>query len=59
MIDVDSVQYGQERSEDAVNESAQQVAFADKVLLNKVDACSEPHLQAVEQEIRGFERRIE
>jgi len=33
-------QLTRERAKDAVNESAQQVAFADKVLLNKVDACT-------------------
>ena len=41
-----------------MNESAQQVAFADKVLLNKVDACTEQQLEEVEQEIRALDRRF-
>jgi len=40
------------RSDGAVNESAQQVAFADKLLLNKVNLATEAHLQLVETEIR-------
>jgi G3E family GTPase len=46
-------QLTRERSEGAVNESAQQVAFADKVFLNKVDAASPEKLQQVMEAIRG------
>lgn len=45
-------QLQRERSDGAVNESAQQVAFADKILLNKVDAVEESVLKSVEEEIR-------
>jgi len=38
---------------DAVNEPAQQVAFADKILLNKVDVVSAEHLKEVVGAIRG------
>ncbi|CAJ1417185.1 unnamed protein product [Effrenium voratum] len=47
-------QLRRERSEDAVNESAQQVAFADKVLLNKVDAAGEAAVREVEATIRAM-----
>lgn len=40
------------RSDGAVNESAQQVAFADKILLNKVDAVDEAAIQVVEAMIK-------
>eukprot|EP00435_Cladocopium_sp_Y103_P037929 s1486_g10.t1 len=43
---------GQERSLGSVNESAQQVAFADKVLLNKVDAAGPEQVAKVEDTIR-------
>jgi len=46
-------QLTRERSEGSVNESAQQVAFADKILLNKVDAVSPEKLQTVMEAIRG------
>ncbi|CAE8595949.1 unnamed protein product [Polarella glacialis] len=45
-------QLRRDRSDGSVNESAQQVAFADKVLLNKVDAVDASALQEVEHEIR-------
>lgn len=41
------------RSEGAVNESAQQVGFADKILLNKVDAASPDKVEQTLQAIRG------
>ena len=47
-------QLSRSRSEDAVNESMQQVAFADKILLNKVDAASAASLQEVEATIRSI-----
>lgn len=40
------------RSDGAVNESAQQVAFADKILLNKVDAVDEAVILQAEAEVR-------
>eukprot|EP00927_Polykrikos_kofoidii_P057049 TRINITY_DN5115_c0_g2_i1.p1 TRINITY_DN5115_c0_g2~~TRINITY_DN5115_c0_g2_i1.p1 ORF type:complete len:534 (+),score=104.33 TRINITY_DN5115_c0_g2_i1:234-1835(+) len=42
------------RSDGSVNESAQQVAFADKLLLNKVDVVDEQTLQRIESEIRNI-----
>ena len=42
------------RSDGAVNESIQQVAFADKILLNKVDAVNPAALQEVEATIRSM-----
>ncbi|CAK9055632.1 COBW domain-containing protein 2 (Cobalamin synthase W domain-containing protein 2) [Durusdinium trenchii] len=48
-------QLQRERSADAVNESAQQVAFADKVLLNKVDVAGEDVVRQVERAIRCWE----
>ena len=47
-------QLSRSRSEGAVNESMQQVAFADKILLNKVDAASATSLQEVETTIRSI-----
>mmetsp|Transcript_99167 Transcript_99167/g.214037 ORF Transcript_99167/g.214037 Transcript_99167/m.214037 type:complete len:502 (+) Transcript_99167:82-1587(+) len=46
-------QLTRERSEGSVNESAQQVAFADKVLLNKVDAATPEKLKATLEAVRG------
>merc|ERR1719191_524490 len=37
-------QLNRERPHDAVNEPAQQVGFADKLLLNKVDVCTREHI---------------
>lgn len=55
---VDTVHFLQQlqrdRSEGSVNESAQQVAFADKVLLNKVDAAGLEQVAKVEETIRGM-----
>lgn len=45
-------QLRRQRSQGAVNESAQQVGFADRLILNKVDSVSEATLQEVEKEIR-------
>jgi len=47
-------QLHRERPEDAVNEPAQQVAFADKLLLNKIDACNREHIEEVKGAIRGI-----
>jgi len=46
-------QLTRERSEGAVNESAQQVAFADKVLLNKVDLASPEKLEETIEALRS------
>lgn len=46
-------QLTRERSKGSVNESAQQIAFADKVLLNKVDAASPEKLTEVMEAIRS------
>jgi len=43
-----------ERPEDAVNEPAQQVAFADKLLLNKIDACDRALIEETKGAIRGI-----
>jgi len=60
---VDSVnfvtQLTRERTKDAVNESAQQVAFADKVLLNKVDVASPEQLEAAMEAIRSVNPYVE
>jgi G3E family GTPase len=42
----------EEKPEDVVNEAVQQVAFADKILLNKIDLVSEEDKQAVIRRIR-------
>lgn len=47
-------QLHRERPDDAVNEPAQQVAFADKLLLNKIDVCERPHIDEVKGAIRGI-----
>mmetsp|Transcript_25672 Transcript_25672/g.85694 ORF Transcript_25672/g.85694 Transcript_25672/m.85694 type:complete len:484 (+) Transcript_25672:69-1520(+) len=47
-------QLHRERQDGAVNESAQQIAFADKLLLNKVDACSAEKIAEVRGAIRGI-----
>jgi len=46
-------QLSRDRPEGAVNEPAQQVAFADKVLLNKVDAVTSEQLAETTAAIRG------
>ena len=38
----------------AENEAVEQVAFADRILLNKIDLATEPELQAVEQRLKGI-----
>ena len=43
----------------AINEAQQQVAFADVVLLNKVDLVQESDLQAVESAITGINAEAE
>ncbi len=40
------------RSEGAVNESAQQIAFADRLILNKIDLVNDQQLKEVERRIR-------
>ncbi|GMI39455.1 hypothetical protein TeGR_g11793 [Tetraparma gracilis] len=41
----------------AVNESLQQVAFADKILLNKVDLVSEEEKENVKKRLKGINKR--
>eukprot|EP00440_Ansanella_granifera_P024586 gb/GFBE01026700.1/.p1 GENE.gb/GFBE01026700.1/~~gb/GFBE01026700.1/.p1 ORF type:complete len:488 (+),score=136.63 gb/GFBE01026700.1/:1-1464(+) len=47
-------QLHRERPKDAVNEPAQQVGFADKLLLNKVDAVERPKIDETKAAIRGI-----
>ncbi|CAK0902813.1 unnamed protein product [Prorocentrum cordatum] len=47
-------QLDRERSPGAVNESAQQIAFADKILLNKVDAVDDALLEETTAAIRSI-----
>lgn len=44
----------EEKPEDVVNEAVQQVAFADRILLNKVDLVSKEHLDLVKRRIRAI-----
>ncbi|CAJ1945549.1 unnamed protein product [Cylindrotheca closterium] len=44
----------EEKPADAVNESEAQIAFADKVLLNKVDLSSEDELVKIEERIKSI-----
>jgi len=44
----------EEKPEGAENEAVEQVAFADRILLNKIDLATEPELQAVEQRLKGI-----
>lgn len=47
-------QLNRERPSDKVNESAQQVGFADKLLLNKVDVCERSLIDETKAAIRGI-----
>lgn len=47
-------QLQRERPKDAVNETAQQVGFADKILLNKVDVCDRALIDETKGVIRGI-----
>lgn len=47
-------QLHRDRPADAVNEPAQQVAFADKLLLNKIDVCERAHIDETKGAIRGI-----
>jgi G3E family GTPase len=44
----------EEKAEGAENESVEQVAFADRMLLNKTDLVSETDLERVEERLRGI-----
>eukprot|EP00746_Dinoflagellata_sp_MGD_P087869 gnl/MRDRNA2_/MRDRNA2_34820_c0_seq1.p1 gnl/MRDRNA2_/MRDRNA2_34820_c0~~gnl/MRDRNA2_/MRDRNA2_34820_c0_seq1.p1 ORF type:complete len:555 (-),score=130.62 gnl/MRDRNA2_/MRDRNA2_34820_c0_seq1:28-1692(-) len=48
------IQLKRERSKDAVNESAQQVAFADKVVCNKIDLVSPSEAEEIESVIKSI-----
>ena len=45
-----------DREEGCENEAVEQICFADKVLLNKVDLCNEQQLKAAEKKIREFNK---
>jgi G3E family GTPase len=47
------------KPEGVENESVEQIAFADRVLLNKVDLATEEELTAVEQRIRGINAGVQ
>eukprot|EP00927_Polykrikos_kofoidii_P052229 TRINITY_DN46003_c0_g1_i1.p1 TRINITY_DN46003_c0_g1~~TRINITY_DN46003_c0_g1_i1.p1 ORF type:complete len:471 (+),score=81.11 TRINITY_DN46003_c0_g1_i1:65-1477(+) len=47
-------QLNRERPADSVNEPAQQVGFADKLLLNKIDACERGHIDETKLAIRSI-----
>jgi G3E family GTPase len=42
------------KEDGAVNEAVQQVAFADRILLNKIDLCTPAEVDAVESQIRSI-----
>ena len=44
----------EEKPEGAENESVEQIAFADRILLNKVDLVEEKDLERVEKRIKGI-----
>ena len=44
----------EDREEGCENEAVEQVCFADKILLNKIDICSEEQLEAATSKIREF-----
>jgi len=45
-----------EKPEGVVNEAVEQVAFADRILLNKVDLASEEELKVIETRIRDINK---
>lgn len=48
----------EERPEDVVNEAVEQIAFADRILLNKCDLVDEATLAEVESRIRAINRPV-
>jgi len=58
MVDAKHVErhLDEEKPNDAVNEAIAQVAFADRLLLNKVDLVDEEALQRVEARLRGLNK---
>ena len=44
----------EEREEGAVNEAVEQICFADKILLNKIDLCNKEQLDAAIAKIREY-----
>jgi G3E family GTPase len=49
----------EEKTDGAVNESVNQVAFADRVLLNKIDLVSKREVQKIESAIRQINQHVE
>lgn len=49
-------QLQEEKPEGAVNEAVEQIAFADRILLNKTDLVDEPAVEKVETEIRRINK---
>jgi len=47
-----------DREEGCENEAVEQVCFADKVFLNKVDLCSEEQLEAAATKIREYNKIV-
>lgn len=47
----------EDREEGCENEAVEQVCFADKILLNKVDLCTPQQLQAARTKIREFNKQ--
>mmetsp|Transcript_29029 Transcript_29029/g.86692 ORF Transcript_29029/g.86692 Transcript_29029/m.86692 type:complete len:340 (+) Transcript_29029:38-1057(+) len=47
---------GEVKPEGVENEAVEQVAFADRILLNKCDLCDEAHLARVEAKLRALDR---
>ena len=46
----------EEKPEGAENEAIEQVAFADRIILNKIDLVTEEDLQRIEARLRGINR---
>ena len=44
----------EDREEDCENEAVEQVCFADKIFLNKIDLCTREQLDAATKKIREF-----
>lgn len=59
MVDAVNVEYHLDKKmedEGAVNESIQQIAFANKLLLNKIDLVKEEDITRVEKRIRDINK---
>jgi len=47
-----------DREEGCENEAVEQVCFADKVLLNKIDLCSEEQLEGATKKMREYNTQV-